>query len=313
MSILDSEDCDKLEGDADDYSCKLRNEKLHPAEVKEKCKKPELSVICVDAYSSLSRGQESMDAGSTDAFPWFLESANQFENLGETDNAIMATLKAIDYATKLNLLEKAYTFYSYGRTVYEEGKATNDPALKDPAIKQKLLKAGQSIVAKAKEIKEGSALSDMQAELKASILGGISLQKVKKDETKDLVISHGRALYEKKANEYREGADNYIKSGLVKNAVIFACMSALSELMLGNPKDGMKYLSRVASEPENKEEFHSDPCFRWTKLIFKALIKRDTEAIVQAKKLFLQIPWSYKDDKEFARRVMDSVARRLNA
>jgi hypothetical protein len=68
---------------------------------------------------------------------------------------------------------------------------------------------------------------------------------------------------------------------------------------------------KIAATPESREDFQGHPCFKWTRLVFKALVDRDPDSIVKAQKLFLQIPWSYKDDKEFARRVMESVERRI--
>jgi hypothetical protein len=35
--------------------------------------------------------------------------------------------------------------------------------------------------------------------------------------------------------------------------------------------------------------------------------------MITANKLFLEIPWSFKDDREFARRVLESVERRISA
>ncbi len=312
MATLESDQCKWLDRIKRGYACKLRKQEMPIAEVTQKCSVHHLAVICIDAYSSLARGQESIDEGSTDAFPWLIEASNQFENLEEVDNAVIAAVKAIDFANELTLTSKGYTFFCYARTIYEEGLAAGDKSLNNPGIKQKLIVAGQSIIATSRKTKEGSVLTDMQAELKASVLGGISLKKPVKDERKDLVFSHGKALYEKKAKEYREGGENYIKSNMVKNAVIFVCMTAISELMLGKTKEGMDYLSNIASNPEYRDEFNINPCFEWTKLVFRGLVSRDIEAIEEAQTLFLKIPWSYKDDKEFARRAMDSVERRIS-
>ncbi|MHA1577152.1 MAG: hypothetical protein ACTSU3_07310 [Candidatus Thorarchaeota archaeon] len=312
MATLESDQCKYLDRVKRGYACKLRKQEMPIAEVTQKCAVHDLAIICIDAYSSLSRGQASIDEGSTDAFPWLIEASNQFENLQESDNAVVASIKAIDFANKLNLTNKAYTFFCYARTIYEEGLSAGDKTLIGPSIKQKLIIAGQSIIASTRRIKEGSVLTDMQAELKASVLGGISLKKAGKDVSKDLVISHGKALYEKKAKEYREGADNYIESGMIKNAVIFVCMTAISELMLGKPKDGMSYLSNIASNPEYRDEFNSNACFEWTKLVFRGLVSREKTALEEAQTLYLMIPWSFKDDKEFARRAMESVERRIS-
>ncbi|MFW9851137.1 MAG: hypothetical protein ACFFF4_18575 [Candidatus Thorarchaeota archaeon] len=306
--------CEWLETIGSGYGCRLRTQKLPIPEVTQKCLNPDLAVMCVDAYSSLSRGQEELDNDSTDALPWLIDSASQFENLGELDNAITALLKGIDYAVKKNLLDQAYSSYAYGRSIYETGVTDSDTSLKDPNIKKSLLDAGQQLVEAAQKAKEGSALTDMQAELKASIMGGVSLKKAEKDEeSKDLIVSHGRALYEKKAEEYKEGAENFIKSGIAKNSVIFACMGALSDLMLGKPREGMSYLIEIAAREDVREVFQSHPCFEWTKYVFKALVDRNNEAMDRAQTLFLKIPWSYKDDKELARRIMDSVKRRVTA
>lgn len=299
--------------DGKDY-CRLRGQKLGKSEVRAKCQKPSLATICVDAYSSLSRGQEALGNNSTDAFPWLIEAASQFENLGETDNSIHAYIKAIDFANKNDLTERAYDFFRSARNVYENGLERGDSALADPALKHALVKAGQAIIAKMRKITASAPLTDMQAELKAAVLGGVSLKKVeKKDEMKDLIISHGRALYEKKAEEYKAGAKSYLESGMIKNAVILACMGALSDLMLGRPKDGMAYLAEVASKPEYTQTFNEHPCFEWTKLIFRILVSRDSNLMVTANKMYLEIPWAFKDDREFARRIMESVERRISA
>ncbi|MHA1768871.1 MAG: hypothetical protein ACTSV3_03365 [Candidatus Thorarchaeota archaeon] len=302
----------KLDGDR--HYCRLRGQTLNKAEVSDKCIDSDLSTICVDAYSSLSRGQDALSNNSTDAFPWLVEAATQFENLGETDNAIHAYVRAIEFAIKNDLTERAYDFFRSARNVFENGLERKDPTLTDPMVKHSLMKAGQSIIERVRRITESTPMTDMQAELKAAVLGGISLKKVeKKDEMKDLIISHGRSLYEKKGEEYKAGAQSYIDSGMIKNSVVLTCMGALSDLMLGRPKEGMAYLAEVASKPEHTQTFNEHPCFEWTKLIFRILVSRDSNLLVTAHKLFLKIPWSFKDDREFARRVMESVERRITA
>ncbi|MGD9381574.1 MAG: hypothetical protein PVI03_03945 [Candidatus Thorarchaeota archaeon] len=295
--------------------CRLRNVSLPRGEVAAKCTKSDLAVICVDAYSALSKGLETLKASSTDSFLWLIESANQFENLGETDNAIMATVKAIDFATKMNLIERGYEIFRYARNMLENGRTKKDPSLASPMIKQTLVKSGQKLIEESRKIAIGSPVADVQAELKASILSGVSLKKTEEamqEEEKDkLVISHGRSLYEKKASEYREGADTYLASGMTQNAITFSCLGALSDLMLGKPKDGLLYLTEFTEQSGIKEEFNSHPCFQWTRLVFKGLISRDTDALLEATKVFLSIPWSFKDDHEFARRAMESVERRI--
>ncbi|MGY5858069.1 MAG: hypothetical protein RTU63_01770 [Candidatus Thorarchaeota archaeon] len=296
--------------------CRLRGVKLSGAEVSTKCKKADLATMCADAYSSLSRGQEAIYKNSTDAFPWLIEAASQFENLGEIDNAIEAYSKAIHFANKNDLAEKAYDFFRAARVAYEKGYENKDPSLKNPAIKDNLAKAGQSIVDRMRKLSEKSDLTDMQTELKAAVLGGVSLKKAETEqasEPRDLIISHGRSLYEKKAEEYKDGAKSYIESGMIKNAVILSCMGALSDLMLGKPKEGMAYLAEVASASGNSQIFNEHTCFEWTKLVFKVLISRDENLMITVNKLFLEIPWSFKDDREFARRVMESVERRITA
>lgn len=296
--------------------CRLRGQKLPKAEVSAKCTITDLATICADAYSSLARGVEAIEKNSTDAFPWLIESATQFENLGETDNAIMAYVKSIYFANKNDLAEKAYDFFRAARAAYENGLLNNDPSLKDMAIKDNLAKAGNAIIDRMRKISEKSDLTDMQSELKAAVLGGVALKKAESQETRaprDLIISHGRSLYEKKGLEYKDGAKSYIESGMIKNAVILACMGALSDLMLGNPKEGIAYLTEVASSTGNSQAFNEHPCFEWTKTVFKALISRDENLMITVNKLFLEIPWSFKDDREFARRVMESVERRITA
>lgn len=306
--------CDWLDTIGSGYGCRLRTQKLPIPEVTQKCLKTDLAVMCVDAYSSLSKGQESLDENSTDALPWLIDSASQFENLGELDNALSALVKAIDYAVEKTLFDQAYSYYAYGRSIYETGKAESDASLANPAVKKLLLNAGTKIVESAQKGREESSITDMQVELKATLMSGVSLKKAVKDEgNKDLIVSHGRALYEKKAKEYKEGADKFVKSGMAKNSVIFACMGALSDLMLGKPSEGMSYLVELATQEETRQVFQDHLGFEWTKLVFKAMVDRNVESIDKAQTLFLNVPWSYKDDKELARRIMDSVARRIKA
>ena len=304
--------CEFLVESGNGYSCKLRNTILPKPEVNDKCRISDKFFLCIDAYKSLYNGQESIRNHSTDAFPWLLESANQFENLRETDNAVQAIVKAINLATRMNLIERGYDFFRYARAAFEHGIARGDPSLRNPAAKDSLIKAGKSLVAASRKLAEGSAMSDFQAELKAGILGGISLKKTEKEEDTGLVAVDGRQLYAKKSKEYKEGAETYLESGMIGNAVTFACMGALSDLMLGKPKDGLVYLTKFSSESDSKDKIHANPCFQWTKLVFSALVNKDSDSIEKAKTLFFQIPWSFKDDKMFAQRVMDSVARRLS-
>ena len=300
--------------ESDDPYCRLRGQQLQKAEVNAKCLKPELATICIDAYSSLARGQDALDSNSTDAFPWLIESAAQFENLGETDNAIHAYIKAINFANKNGMVEKAYDLFRTARTVYEEGIADKDPALSNLEIKQDLMKAGEALIKKIEKVTESAPTIEMQTELKAAVLGGVTLKKANlKEDTKDLIISHGRSLYTKKAEEYKDGAASYIKSGMIKNAVTLACMGALADLMLGKPKEGIDYLTKITAESGESQTFQEHPCFEWTKLVFKVLINRDQNLMITANKLFLEIPWSFKDDREFARRVLESVERRITA
>jgi len=273
-----------------------------------------MATICIDAYSSLARGQDAIDTNSTDAFPWLIESAAQFENLGETDNAIQSYIKAINFANKNDLVEKAYDLFRAARELYEEGLADNDPSLTNIEIKEILAETGEALIDKIEKINERKPTTEVQAELKAAVLGGVSLKKASpRDDTRDLIISHGRSLYTKKAEEYKDGAASYIKSGMIKNAVTLACMGALADLMLGKPKEGMAYLAKIAAESGETQTFQEHPCFEWTKLVFKAMINRDSDLMISVNKLFLEIPWSFKDDREFARRVMESVERRINA
>jgi len=294
--------------------CRLRGQALPKGEVASKCEKPELATICIDAYSSLARGQDALESNSTDAFPWLIESATQFENLGETDNAIHAYIKAITFANKNDLVEKAYDLFRSARTVYEEGIADKDPALNDAEIKQELMKTGEALIDRIEKVTEHSPTTELQTELKAAVLGGVKLKKANPEkDSKDLIISHGRSLYTKKAEEYKDGAASYIKSGMVKNAVTLACMGALADLMLGKPKEGMAYLTEITTKSGESQTFHEHPCFEWTKMVFKVLINRDQSLMITANKLFLEIPWSFKDDREFARRVLESVERRISA
>jgi hypothetical protein len=291
--------------------CRLRGVSLSKMEISAKCEIPDIATICVDAYSSLSRGQDAIDANSTDAFPWIIEAAIQFENLSETDNAIMAYVKAIEFAIKNDLTEKSYEFFRAARVAYENGAIKKDISLNNPVIKQSLVSAGNDIVERMRILNKSTPLSDMQTELKVAVLGGVSLKKASKDETRDLIISHGRALYEKKAEEYKAGAKSYIESGMTKNAVVLACMGALADLMLGKPKEGMAYLTNTAATSKKSQDFQEHPCFIWTKMLFKVLVSRDKNLMVSANKLYLEIPWSFKDDREFARRVMESIERRI--
>ncbi|MFX1264945.1 MAG: hypothetical protein ACFFH0_06165, partial [Promethearchaeota archaeon] len=186
----------------------------------------------------------------------------------------------------------------------------------NPDLKQKLIRSGQNLIDVARETAMGSPMADVQAELKASILSGVSLKKVdeevEKEDVEQLVISHGRSLYTKKSNEYKEGADTYLASGMVQNAVVFACLGALADLMLGPPEEGLRFLSEFTEHSGKKEEFLANPCFQWTKLVFTGLVKRDLDSIEQARTRFLNIQWSFKDDMEFARRIMEFVHRRIS-
>ncbi|MEM2143417.1 MAG: hypothetical protein QXQ81_09185 [Candidatus Thorarchaeota archaeon] len=269
-----------------------------------------MAVICIDAYSSLFKARELLAEKSTDAFLWLIEAATQFENLGELDNTIMACVRGIEFAKNVNLVDSGYELFKYARNVYEQGISKSDPSLRDPSLKSVLAKAGLELIAEARRAIKGDSMRDMQAELKATLLGGASLRRAEKGPS-DVIMVDGRQLYTKKLSEYKDGAETFVKSGVVANAITFTCMAALAELMLGRPKEGIEYLTRTAAESGFKERFNEDPCFRWTKLIFKALVNRDRDAIDQARKDFLMIPWSFKDDKEFARRVMESVYRRI--
>ncbi len=305
--------CEWLESGLDGYSCRLRGVRLPAAEVNAKCASEDIAVMCVDAYRALFKAQEAIAENSTDAFLWLMESANQFENLQETDNAIMTLVKGIELATKNNLIDRGYDFFRYARGIYERGIATGDPTVRRPDIKPSLFRAGMSLIAAARKLKTEPDLTAMQAELKAALAGGLALKKAEKTGPRDVVVVDGRSLYERKAREYREGAEKYLASGMAKNGVTFACMAALAQLMLGRPKDGLMYLTELAARPDLKQYFQDSVCFQWTKLVFKALIERDRATIDEAAVLFLKIPWSFRDDREFARRVMESVERRLSS
>lgn len=310
--MSEEETCSWLKSDGSSHYCDLRKQGLSQPEVEAKCLILDRAVICIDAYSSLFKGKELADKNSTEAILWFIESATQFENLTETDNAILACIRAIKFATKNGLIERAYEVFRYGRSVYEKGVGSGDPALSDPGLEEKLVNAGENMVSKGRELSEEDDVRVMQAELKAAVLGGAALKKVKKDQTKkELVVVDGRELYTKKSKEYKEGADTFIASGVVQNAVTFACLGALADLMLGRPKEGISYLTDAAAESGFRDRFHESVCFQWAKLIFRAHVGKNEEAINEARKLFLKIPWSFKDDKEFGRRVMDSVYRRV--
>ncbi|NWF96701.1 MAG: hypothetical protein HXY34_11225 [Candidatus Thorarchaeota archaeon] len=311
--MTESESCSWLRTAGASHSCALRNQKIPRGEVKAKCTQAGLYVICIDAYSSLSNAQKLLEAKSTDALLWLVEAATQFENLGELDNTIIACIKGIVFANSMNLTDNGYEMFKYARQVYEEGQRRKDPSLSDPSIKRALIKAGQDLIATARESAKGDAMRDMQSELKAAVLGGAQLKKAEKQEDKDLITIDGRQLYAKKLQEYKESAETYIKSGVINNAIVFSCMAALAELMMGRPKEGIEYLAEMAASSGQRERFNEDPCFQWTRLVFKAFVSRDIGAIEEAKTKFLRIPWSFKDDREFARRVMESVHRRISS
>jgi hypothetical protein len=303
--------CDWLLSSASGFACKLRNQNLPKAEVSAKCANSDLPVICIDAYSSLARGQEAIDSGSTDAFPYLIDSASHFEGLQELDNAVMAYVKGINFAAGFGLIDKGYEMFRLARTLFENGVLRSDPSLKSPGTKQILVKAGQGLIDSARKKTEQAPVIDVHAELKATILGGFGLRKAEKKESKDIVGIGGQQLYGQKAQEYRDSAETYVKSGMVKSAVVFACMAALADLMLGKAADGMAYLAKIAADSGQPDKFNENPCFQWTKLVFKAHVGKDVAAIQQAQTQFLQIPWGFKDDREFARRVMDATARRI--
>ncbi|MGY5881697.1 MAG: hypothetical protein RTV31_15705, partial [Candidatus Thorarchaeota archaeon] len=161
------ERCDWLSSSEKGNGCKLRNALISLAEARVKCKQSDLAVLCVDAYNALFKGHKSIEENNTDAFLWLSESANQFENLQETDNALMVIVKGIEFAIKNNLIDKGYEFFRYGRSMFEAGKERGDSSLSSPSVMQSLLKAGENLIDSARKIKEGSDVADMQAELKA--------------------------------------------------------------------------------------------------------------------------------------------------
>jgi len=185
-------------------SCRLRNQTVAKPEVTAKCVNVDMAPICVDAYKSLSKGQEAIDLGSTDTFPWLIDSATQFENLQELDNAIMVYVKGISFASGLGLTDRGYEFFRYARSVFEDGLNRSDSSLKNPATRQMLVRAGQALIESARKKTEHAPVTDMQVELKASLLSGISLRKADKEESKDVIVVDGRQLYAKKAQEYLE-------------------------------------------------------------------------------------------------------------
>lgn len=309
--VVSAENCDWLDHGTSGYKCKFRNTNISVAEVTSKCSNPTLASLCVTAYSSLSRARESIAEKSTDAFPWIIDSATHFQSIKEYDNAIMVFVKGIEFAIRINLIEKGYQLFCDARTVFEEAVEAQDPSIKDPMIKRALLKAGNDVIAAMQKSPDESIMADMQAELKASILGGISLKKAEKQDRLGVVVVDGRQLYEKKAREYREGAETYIRSGIVANAIVFVCMAALADLMLGKTKEGLRYLKQTIEDSGMSEKFQKSIVFKWTKLVLKAHIENDVDAIDQARKMYYEIPWSFKDDQEFARRVMDAIFNRL--
>ena len=315
LLVSAQDNCQYLSISEKGAGCKLRNTLLSNAEAKAKCAIADLAVMCVDAYNALFKAQSLIKENSTDSFLWIAESANQFENLQETDNAIHVIVRGINFALKNDLMDKGYELFRYGRSMYEAGLERKDPSIDNPEIKQGLVKSGEELIAKARKIIEGADVTEMQAEIKAAVLGGVQLRKadMEDDEESKLVIVYGRTLYEKKAKEYREGAEKYISSGMTDNAITFACMAALSELMLGRLKDGLVYLTKFVTDSNEKEEFLENVCFKWTKILFKGLVERDEDSIHKANVMFFKIPWSFKDDREFARRVMDSIQRRVSS
>lgn len=309
--VTSAENCEWLDRGSSGYKCKFRNTSISVAEVTSKCLDPTLASLCVTAYSSLSRAREAIAEKSTDAFPWITDSSAHFQSIKEYDNAIMVLVKGIEFAISINLPDKGYQLFCDAREIFEEAIEARDTSIKDPTVKHALVRAGNDVIAAMRKTPEESLLADMQAELKASILGGISLKKAEKQDKIGIVVVDGRQLYEKKAKEYREGAETYIQSGIVANAIVFVCMAALAYLMLGKTKEGLKYLKQTIDESGFSEKFQKSIVFKWTKLILRAHIENDVEAIDQARKIYYEIPWSFKDDKEFARRVMDAIFNRL--
>jgi hypothetical protein len=305
MRMPENQRCKWLDRIQKGYACKVRKQVLPLAEVTSKCSKADLAKLCLDAYEALTEGEEARRNRSTDAFPWFLQAAHNFQELDEKDNAILAFRRGVDFAAEMGLVGQGYNFFRQAREIFESGIGAPEETIEE--IREKLANSGWELINSTERASERDVQADLQAELKASIMEGLNLQKVEREEGEHFVVVDRGKLYAKKSEEYREGAQKYLESGIDHNAILFACMAAVADLMMGNAKRGLNYLRNFAKSQGLRQKIRNNVSFEWAKLLFKGAIERDVGALDQARKVFLQVPFGFKDDREFGRRVMDSI------
>ncbi|MFO7835434.1 MAG: hypothetical protein R6V83_02175 [Candidatus Thorarchaeota archaeon] len=308
--MSESQRCKWLDRIKNGYACKIRKQVLPLAEVTSKCSKAKLAKLCVGAYKALTEAEEAGQKKSTDTFPWLLQAARNFQQLDEKDNAILAFRRGVNLAAEMGLVARGYDLFRQARELFESGVDASDEDIEQ--IKKRLAEAGWKLIESAERVSERDVQADLQAELKASIMGGLSLKTVEREEEEHFVVVDRRELYAKKSEEYREGAQKYLESGIDHNAILFACMASVADLMMGNAKRGLDYLKEFAKSEGLKQKLRNNVCFKWVKLLFKGAIEHDIEALDQARTVFLQVPFAFKNDSEFGRRVMDSIYRKVN-
>ncbi len=294
------------------YYCKVRNMPIIDTEVRYKCTNPSMYQYCAIAYEDLIKANKMASERNPEALLWLKEATEYFKVIGETDNAIYSEIQAIKIALALEMDDEAKRRYEIAREIYDKGIAAGDPALSNPRVRDELNEIGSQVT---ESFKASEPMMALQAELKQSLMQGIKLKPAERKDKIDMeleVIDRTR-VYKQKSAEYWEAAEKYLQSGIIQSAVLFACLGALSDLMLGIPKEAIKKLVQFIDRTGKKEEVSNLSIFRMTKLLFKAYVEKSHAALSDAEVLFRKMVFVFDDDEQFAKRAVQFVKNKIRS
>jgi len=128
----------------------------------------------------------------------------------------------------------------------------------------------------------------------------------------DPVINEKRfEIYLSKVEEYKTAAKKYLEMKIIPVATLYACCAALAILMVAKPVKAANFLAKFLEKVNRRDEVKSQPIFRFTLLLLKAIAHNSEEFLDEAKKVFWDINFINREEQQFVEQVLRHVGKYL--
>ncbi len=117
--------------------------------------------------------------------------------------------------------------------------------------------------------------------------------------------------YLSKIEEYKAAAKKHLEMRSLPTATLYACCAALAILMIAKPIKAANFLSNFIKKAGRKQEVKSHPMFHYTLLLLKAVAYNNKEFVDEAKKVFWDVVFINREDRQFAENVLRYVEKYL--